>query len=130
MYQNTTHDIRITVRPNFLEEQSRPDRNYFVWAYSITIENLSDDTVTLKARHWKITNSLGQVQEVHGSGVVGEQPTLKPGEAFEYTSGAPLTTPSGFMVGTYDMETTNGQAFNVSIPLFSLDSPYAARQVH
>jgi len=110
MYQRTTHDIRITVRPNFLEDQSQPERGYFVWAYSITIENMSDDTVTLRTRHWTITNSLGQVQEVHGAGVVGEQPTLKPGEVFEYTSGAPLSTPSGFMVGSYDMETREGSS--------------------
>jgi ApaG protein len=70
------------------------------------------------------------VQEVRGAGVVGEQPTLKPGERFEYTSGAPLTTPSGFMVGSYEMETERGQAINVEIPAFSLDSPYGARQVH
>jgi ApaG protein len=130
MYQRTTHDIRITVRPNFLEDQSQPERGYFVWAYSITIENMSDDTVTLRTRHWTITNSLGQVQEVHGAGVVGEQPTLKPGEVFEYTSGAPLSTPSGFMVGSYDMETREGSSLNVLIPLFSLDSPYASAQVH
>lgn len=130
MYQCTTHDIRITVRPNFLEDQSQPDQGYFVWAYSITIENLSDTTVTLKTRHWKITNSYGQVQEVRGSGVIGEQPTLKPGDTFEYTSGAPLTTPSGFMAGSYQMETEGGKPIKVEIPLFSLDSPYAHRQVH
>jgi ApaG protein len=130
MYQRTTHAIRITVRPSFLEEQSQPEQGYFVWAYTITIENRSDDTVTLKTRYWRITDGKGHVQEVRGAGVVGEQPTLKPGERFEYTSGAPLTTPSGFMVGSYQMETAEGEAINVDIPAFSLDSPYASKQVH
>ncbi|HEY7764430.1 MAG TPA: Co2+/Mg2+ efflux protein ApaG [Aestuariivirgaceae bacterium] len=130
MYQRTTHAIRITVKPSFLEEQSQPEKGYFVWAYTITIENKSGETVTLKTRYWKIVDAKGKVQEVRGAGVVGEQPTLKPGERFEYTSGAPLTTPSGFMVGSYEMETERGQAINVEIPAFSLDSPYGARQVH
>jgi ApaG protein len=130
MYERTTHDIRIVVKPSFLEDQSQPDQGYFVWAYTITIENRSNETVTLKTRHWQITDAKGKVQEVRGEGVVGEQPTLKPGESFEYTSGAPLPTPSGFMAGSYQMETEQGQPINVHIPLFSLDSPYAAKQVH
>jgi ApaG protein len=130
MYQCTTHAIRITVKPSFLEEQSQPDKGYFVWAYTITIENKSEETVTLKTRYWKIVDAKGKVQEVRGAGVVGEQPTLRPGERFEYTSGAPLTTPSGFMAGSYQMETEMGQAINVEIPAFSLDSPYATKQVH
>ena len=130
MYQCTTHAIRITVKPAFLEEQSHPERGYYVWAYTITIENRSGDTVTLRSRYWRITDGKGKVQEVRGEGVVGEQPTLKPGESFEYTSGAPLTTPSGFMVGSYQMETAKGKAINVDIPAFSLDSPYAQKQVH
>jgi ApaG protein len=130
MYQRTTHAIRITVKPSFLEEQSQPEQGYFVWAYTITIENRSGETVTLKTRYWQIVDAKGQMQEVRGAGVVGEQPTLKPGERFEYTSGAPLTTPSGFMVGSYQMETAQGEAINVDIPAFSLDSPYAPKQVH
>jgi ApaG protein len=130
MYQKVTHDIKITVQPGFLDEQSRPDDGYYVWSYTITIENLSDVAVTLKTRYWRITDSTGKVQEVRGEGVVGEQPTLKPGDSFEYTSGAPLATPSGFMVGSYQMETDQGRAINVDIPLFSLDSPYASRQRH
>jgi ApaG protein len=130
MYQRTTRAIRITVKPSFLEEQSQPEEGYFVWAYTITIENRSTDTVTLKTRYWRITDGKGQVQEVRGAGVIGEQPTLKPGDSFEYTSGAPLTTPSGFMVGSYQMETAEGEPINVDIPPFSLDSPYASKQVH
>jgi ApaG protein len=123
MYQRTTRSIRITVKPAFLEEQSQPDEGYYVWAYTITIENQSEETVTLKTRYWRITDGKGQVQEVRGAGVVGEQPTLKPGDSFEYTSGAPLPTPSGFMVGSYQMETAQGEPINVEIPAFSLDSP-------
>jgi ApaG protein len=130
MYQSTTRDIRVTVRPEFLEEQSRPDEGYFVWAYTIMVENLGAETVTLKTRYWKITDSGGRVQEVRGAGVVGEQPTLQPGQSFQYTSGCPLTTASGFMAGAYQMETAAGEAFNVEIPAFSLDSPYTPRHMH
>jgi ApaG protein len=130
MYQSTTRDIRVTVRPEFLEEQSRPDEAYFVWAYTIMVENLGAETVTLKTRYWKITDSGGRVQEVRGAGVVGEQPTLQPGQSFQYTSGCPLTTASGFMAGAYQMETAAGEAFNVEVPAFSLDSPYAPRHMH
>jgi ApaG protein len=130
MYQSTTRDIRVTVRPEFLEEQSRPDEAYFVWAYTIMVENLGAETVTLKTRYWKITDSGGRVQEVRGAGVVGEQPTLRPGQSFQYTSGCPLTTASGFMAGAYQMETAAGEAFNVEVPAFSLDSPYAPRHMH
>jgi ApaG protein len=86
--------------------------------------------VTLKTRYWKITDSTGRSQEVRGAGVVGEQPVLKPGQSFQYTSGAPLATPSGFMVGAYQMETDRGEAFNVDIPAFSLDGPQAPRHMH
>ena len=121
MYERTTHDIRIIVKPSFLEDQSQPDQGYFVWAYTITIENRGSEIVTLRSRHWKITDARGRLQEVKGEGVVGEQPTLSPGESFEYTSGVPLATPSGFMVGTYQMETGEGDRFDIAIPAFSLD---------
>ena len=88
------------------------------------IENRGGETVQLRNRHWKITDSRGQMQEVRGPGVVGEQPVLRPGEAFEYTSGTPLPTPSGIMVGTYEMQTRGGESFSVQIPAFSLDSPH------
>ena len=124
MYSAITRAIRITVNPMFLDEQSAPEDNYFVWAYKVKIENQGGETVTLKTRHWQITDSLGRLQEVKGPGVVGEQPCLKPGDSFEYTSGTPLTTPSGIMVGTYQMLSDRGEMFDVQIPAFSLDSPH------
>jgi ApaG protein len=130
MYEATTSNIRITVNPQFLEGHSRPDEGHFVWAYTIKIENLGHETVTLRTRYWKITDARGRIQEVRGAGVVGEQPTLVPGQSFEYTSGAPLPTPSGFMTGSYQMQTEDGRLFNVDIPAFSLDSPHASRQMH
>ena len=124
MYEEITKKIRITVNPEFLEEHSDPDEKRFIWAYHVKIENQGIDTVQLLSRSWKITDALGRVQEVNGSGVVGEQPVLKPGTSFEYTSGTPLKTPSGFMMGFYKMEKENGDSFNASIPAFSLDSPH------
>ncbi len=91
---------------------------------------MGSDTVQLVNRYWHITDSLGRVQEVRGPGVVGEQPTLKPGESFEYTSGTPLPTPSGIMVGTYEMESANGRRFDVAVPAFSLDSPHEEARLH
>jgi len=124
MYQETTNAISVTVKPVYLEEQSSPEDYHFVWAYWVKIENQGGDTVQLRNRYWRITDSQGQVQEVRGAGVVGEQPVLKPGESFEYTSGTPLSTPSGIMLGTYQMEGNDGAKFDVTIPAFSLDSPY------
>lgn len=126
MYSATTRAIKVTVKPVYLEDQSSPAERHFVWAYHVRIENHGADTVQLRNRYWRITDSLGRVQEVRGAGVVGEQPVLKPGEAFEYTSGTPLTTPSGIMVGTYQMESEKGELFDVKIPAFSLDSPHQA----
>jgi ApaG protein len=130
MYERTTRDIRVVVRPRYLESQSRPDEDHFVWAYTITIENRGRETVTLRSRYWKITDAMGRIQEVRGPGVVGEQPTLRPGQSFEYTSGAPLATPSGFMVGAYQMETEHGESFAIDIPAFSLDSPHMPHQLN
>ena len=124
MYSKTTKKINITVNPYFLEDQSEPDDQHYVWAYQITINNLSTQSVQLKSRYWKITDSNGTKQEVKGKGVVGQQPILNPGEKFEYTSGTPLSTPSGFMEGYYKMEKKNGLIFEASIPQFSLDSPF------
>jgi len=124
MYEKVTRDISVSVRPFYLEEQSAPDADRFVWAYRVNIENKSSETVQLLNRYWRITDKLGRLQEVRGPGVVGEQPVLKPGESFEYTSGCPLATPSGIMVGSYEMTTSDGQRFNIDIPAFSLDSPY------
>jgi len=123
MYSETTRDIKVTVRPVYLEDQSSPAEHHFVWAYHVRIENLGRRTVRLRSRHWRITDANGRLQEVRGPGVVGEQPELKPGEAFEYTSGTPLGTPSGIMVGSYRMEAVDGETFDIAVPAFSLDSP-------
>jgi ApaG protein len=126
MYSETTRSIKVTVKPFYLEDQSSPVEDHYVWAYHVRIENRGKETVQLRHRHWQITDSRGQIKEVRGDGVVGEQPVLAPGEAFEYTSGTPLPTPSGIMVGTYQMETRGGDSFSVRIPAFSLDSPHQA----
>ena len=130
MYARITKAIKVTVEPSFLEDQSAPEDDHFVWAYHIRIENNGERTVRLLTRHWQITDLLGKVHEVQGDGVIGEQPVLRPGETFEYSSGAPLGTPSGFMVGTYGMISESGQRFDVDIPAFSLDSPYQNMQIH
>ena len=130
MYERSTRGIRIIVRPQFLEGQSKPDEGHFVWAYTITLENHGRETVTLLTRYWKITDAQGRIQEVRGAGVVGEQPALKPGDSFQYTSGCPLSTASGFMVGAYQMRTAEGEMFNVDIPPFSLDSPYEKHSIN
>src|SRR4051794_20430625 len=126
MYSETTRSITVTVNPIYLEDQSSPTENHYVWAYQVKIENKGGETVQLRRRHWRITDALGRVQEVRGAGVVGEQPVLEPGSSFEYTSGTPLPTPSGIMVGSYEMETRDGGSFEVAIPAFSLDSPHQA----
>ena len=130
MYTKTTRSVTITVRPEYLEDQSKPDENHYVWAYHIRIDNQGEQTVQLLTRYWRIVDSAGRAHEVRGPGVVGEQPVLKPGESFEYSSGTPLATPSGFMVGTYQMTTEGGQTFDVAIPAFSLDSPHIRQSVH
>ncbi len=129
MYNTTTRSIRISVEPSYLDDQSSPEDNYYAWSYKIRIENQGIEVVQLRTRHWRITDKLGRIQEVRGVGVVGEQPVLKPGDAFEYTSGAHLTTESGIMAGTYQMETSGGEMFNVPIPAFSLDSPHEIRSL-
>jgi ApaG protein len=130
MYQAKTRDIRITVTPRFLIRESAPEKSHFVWSYSIEIENQGGETVQLVSRYWKITDGSGKVQEVEGPGVVGEQPVLTPGDSFSYTSGVPLTTPSGFMLGHYVMVTDHGESFEAMVPAFSLDSADERRSVH
>ncbi len=129
-YTATTRDIRVTVRPAYLDDQSAPNDNHFVWAYHVTIENLGRETVQLRSRHWRITDARGELHEVKGPGVIGEQPVLEPGDVFDYTSGTPLATPSGIMNGTYQMENERGEAFDIEIPAFSLDSPYQPIRLH
>ena len=130
MYSETTRQIRVTVKPIFLDDQSSPAEHHFVWAYHVRIENQGDDEVRLRNRYWRITDSRGRIQEVRGAGVVGKQPVIKPGDTFEYTSGTPLPTPSGIMVGTYRMESSGGESFDVAIPAFSLDSPHQKIQLN
>jgi len=123
MYSEITRSIKVTVRPFYLEQHSSPADSHYVWAYHVRIENGGGETVRLRNRHWQIIDSSGRQQEVRGPGVVGEQPTLAPGESFEYTSSCPLPTPSGIMVGDYEMETGSGENFLVQVPAFSLDVP-------
>jgi ApaG protein len=130
MYRAITHGIQVTVEPRFLEAESDPENGRFVWAYTVEILNLGVDTVQLRSRHWLITDATGQTEEVRGPGVIGEQPVLQPGESFTYTSGAPLTTPSGVMRGSYAMVTDKDAAIEVEIPAFPLDSPHAKRTLH
>lgn len=127
MYSETTNDIEIIVEPEFLADRSRPEASRWFWAYTITVKNHSGRTVQLMHRHWRITDATGHVEEVKGLGVVGEQPILAPGETFSYTSGCPLTTPSGIMVGAYRFVDEDGEGFDVNIPAFSLDSPQGRR---
>ena len=122
-YTAETNGILIRVRPSYLAGQSDPDEGRWVWAYQIEIVNLTGSTVQLMARRWTITDGHGHVEEVRGPGVVGEQPVLAPGERFEYTSGVPLPTASGFMAGSYQMVTEAGERFEIDVPTFSLDSP-------
>ena len=124
MYEKVTRNISVSVRPFYLEEQSSPDEDRFVWAYRVNIVNRGAETVQLLERHWRITDKYGRLQEVKGPGVVGEQPVLKPGDSFEYSSGCPLATPSGIMADSYQMTTTGGERFDIEIPAFSLDSPH------
>jgi ApaG protein len=130
MFQRTTRQIKVSVEPAYLADQSAPDSNHFFWAYTVLIENGGLDTVQLRARYWRIIDANGRTIEVKGAGVVGQQPILRPGEKFEYKSGTPLETPSGMMLGAYQMQTAEGEAFQVDIPLFPLDSPHEARRVH
>ena len=130
MYTATTRAICVTVRPQYLPDESEPQKAQHVWAYKVRIENKGDIAVQLRSRHWKITDALGRQQEVKGPGVVGKTPRLRPGEMFEYTSGTSLSTPSGFMGGTYQMVSESGENFDIEIPTFSLDTPNAARQLN
>lgn len=113
-----------------MEDDSSPMQNYYFWAYTVEIANRGDRSVQLLSRYWKITDATGRTQEVRGPGVVGEQPTLAPGESYRYTSGAPLRTPSGIMLGSYQMTAEDGEMFDVTIPAFSLDSPYTPRTMN
>jgi ApaG protein len=123
MYKAVTRDISVSVYPEFLPEHSEPDAMRFMWAYTIEITNHSRTRVQLMSRRWIITDAMGRERIVEGVGVVGEQPILNSGESYRYTSGCPLTTPSGIMAGSYQMIDETGAPFDVVIPTFSLDSP-------
>ncbi len=130
MFSKTTRDIKITVFPSYIPEQSDPFSQHYVWAYFIRLENLGNEIVQLINRYWHITDATGMVQEVSGMGVVGEQPTLEPADDFDYSSGVVLKTPSGIMMGHYEMETISGERFTIEIPAFSLDSPEAIERAN
>lgn len=130
MYRAVTEGIEVQVEPFFLEDQSDPEDGRFVWAYRVTIANASEQRVQLLSRYWHITDANGHVEEVRGPGVVGETPHLDPGDSFQYTSGCPLSTPSGIMVGHYTMAGKGGRRFEVAIPAFSLDLPDARPTVN
>lgn len=130
MYEAITRGIRIRVEPQYMEEQSSPDEGHFVWSYEVEISNDSKETVQLKTRAWRITDGWGRTEEVRGPGVVGQTPVIPPGGTFSYTSGCPLKTPQGIMVGSYQMTDEAGSMFDVAIPAFSLDSPYTQRSMN
>ena len=129
-YSETTANISVEVEPFYIDDQSEPDERRWVFGYRVTISNHSDHAVQLKSRYWRIVDAMGRLQEVRGEGVVGEQPMIEPGEAFEYASGAPLPTPSGTMSGTYQMIGDDGLWFDVAIPMFSLDAPGSRGQLN
>lgn len=129
-YEEVTNQIKISVRPTYLPDQSNPEGSHYVWAYHIRIENLGDTKVQLLNRHWKIADANGTLQEVRGPGVVGEQPVIDPGNIYEYSSGTPLKTTSGMMMGSYEMQMADGQHFDATIPAFSLDIPDQIVQIH
>ena len=130
MYRAVTRHIQVSVKPAFMEDQSSTSIGRYFWSYTVEIVNKGDEIVTLRNRHWKITDGNGKVHEVRGEGVVGEQPCLTPGGSFTYTSGCPLETPQGIMVGTYEMENADGERFLIDIPAFSLDMPSQTRVLH
>ena len=115
--------VTIMVEPTYLEDHSDPYEDSYLWAYKVKIKNNGQEKIKLISRHWKIFDSNGNLREVKGKGVVGEQPTIEPGDEFEYTSGTPLKTSSGLMHGSYQMQSYDGQEFEVDIPAFSLDIP-------
>ena len=126
-YTEVTKNIRVSVKTNFLSDQSDTENSLWVWSYHILIENNGNNKVQLIDRYWKITDATGIIKEVKGSGVIGEQPTIKPGEFFEYTSGTPLNKSSGFMSGNYRMVNENNESFFIDVPVFSLDIPFVQK---
>lgn len=130
MYTKTTQGVTVSVKSYFLEDQSSPDDNHYVWAYKINIDNKGSEILKLNHRTWIIIDGNGRIMQIQGDGVVGETPTIKPGETYEYTSGTPLKTTSGIMQGYYSMTGSSGNNVKVDIPTFSLDSPYDLKKIH
>lgn len=130
MFTTVSHEIVVSVEPSYLSEESDPDEHRYVWSYRVVIVNHGRRAVQLMTRSWEITDGNGLQRAVTGPGVVGQQPIIEPGEAFEYTSGCPLSTPSGIMSGTYHMVDDLGTALDVTIPAFSLDSPMTVRTLN
>jgi len=126
VYEAETDGVTVRVTPDFMPEESSRAKSRFVWSYTVEIENRSQREIQLISRRWVITDGLNRTQTVRGQGVVGEQPSLKPGEAYRYASACPLETPSGLMGGAYQMLSVEGELFEVAIPTFSLDLPEAA----
>ncbi len=130
-FEATTRDIMVEVQVFYLDDQSSPAEGQFVWAYHVSIINHGTMTIQLLRRSWRITDAHGRIRHVHGEGVVGEQPILTPGKHYNYTSGAVLAMPSGFMAGQYHMrEMPSGALFDVEIPAFNLDSPHGDNRRH
>lgn len=125
-YEQETNGVIVRVTPRFLDAESSPKDHRYVWAYAVEIENQNDHAVQLLTRYWKILDRNGGVQVVEGEGVVGQTPVIEPGKRFEYSSGAPLSAPSGIMQGKYTFSNGAGEDILVNIPTFSLDSPYDA----
>ena len=123
MEETITEGIRVQVESFYLDANSKTEENLYVFAYHIRLKNLSKRTVQLMSRHWIITDSSGEINEVKGDGVVGDQPVLAPDEEYEYTSGSHLRSPVGTMHGTYKMSSTDGSEFDVTIPCFTLAVP-------
>ena len=123
MIHKETNDIQVDVITNYIADQSSPDNNRYVFAYTIKIRNEGNKPAKLLTRHWVINDANGNVQEVHGEGVVGEQPYISPGDSFEYTSGTIIETPVGSMHGSYQMLSEDGKPFDAQIPTFTLSQP-------
>ena len=130
MYRSVTHNIRVTVVPQYLAERSEPEARRYFWAYTVEIANEGARPMQLRSRYWRITDATGRTEEVRGPGVVGEEPVIMPGNAFTYTSSCPLSTPSGIMVGSYQMQLEDGRMLDVAIPAFSLDSHDTPRRLN
>lgn len=130
MYESVTRGIRVRVSPEFKSEQSTPEENYYFWTYTVEIFNEGNETMHLRSRVWQITDTRGHREEVRGPGVIGQTPQIAAGESFRYTSGCPLSTPSGIMVGSYQMADQTGKLFDIAIPAFSLDSPFGQRRLN